>query len=156
MKRNLGSGERYWPTMLRSFAALTAVVSAAIADPASAKNEKAYQRLYCAGMELEHRLSDGARIDCLDTEFAIEVDYVDHWAESVGQALYYAAATKRKPGIILLCPSSSNERVHGGCNRDLVRLDGALSLGGHPVTVWACAIDKDLSLATCKQTVSGG
>jgi hypothetical protein len=98
----------------------------------------------------------GARIDCLTAEYAIEVDYVDHWAESVGQALYYASATKRKPGIILLCPSSSSERVYGGCLRDLYRLDGALSLVSRQVTVWVCVLDQDRSLATCKQTVSSG
>jgi hypothetical protein len=135
-------------------AAIAALVGVLIASPAVAKDEKFYQRMYCAGMELEHLLSDGARIDCLNAEYAIEVDYVDHWAESVGQALYYASATKRKPGIILLCPSSSNQRVYGGCLRDLYRLDGALSLVGRPVTVWACVLDQDRSLATCKQTVS--
>jgi hypothetical protein len=140
-------------------AALTALVATSLlvaaGSSADAKNEKHWQRLYCAGMELEHRLADGARIDCLNAEYAIEVDYVDHWAESIGQALYYASATKRKPGIILLCPSSTDERIYGGCLRDLYRLDGALSEVDKPVTVWACVLDQDVSLATCKQTVSG-
>jgi hypothetical protein len=134
-----------------AIAALALLVSIA---NSSAKDEKHWQRIYCAGMELEHVLRDGARIDCLNSEYAIEVDYVDHWAESIGQALYYAAASRRKPGIILLCPSSSNERIYGRCQRDLYRLDGALSLAGIPVTVWACVLDQDRSLATCKQTVS--
>ncbi len=105
-------------------------------------------------MELEHRLSDGARVDCLNSTYAIEVDYVDHWAESVGQALYYASATHRKPGIILLCPSTVNKRIYGGCLRDLIRLDGALSLVGRQVTVWACAIDADKTIQTCQWTES--
>jgi hypothetical protein len=51
---------------------------------ACAKDEKHWQRVYCADMELEHVLNDGARVDCLSPNFAIEVDYVDHWAESIG------------------------------------------------------------------------
>jgi hypothetical protein len=47
-----------------------ALVAALIASPAVAKDEKFYQRMYCAGMELEHRLNDGARIDCLTAEYA--------------------------------------------------------------------------------------
>ena len=61
---------------------------ALIPSIAHAKDKKHWQRVYCVGMELEHRLSDGARVDCLNGTYAIEVDYVDHWAESVGQALY--------------------------------------------------------------------
>jgi hypothetical protein len=57
-------------------------------------------------MELEKHLPSGGRVDCLAAEYAIEVDWANHWAEALGQSLYYAGATNRKPGIILLCGQS--------------------------------------------------
>jgi hypothetical protein len=50
----------------------------------------------------EVRLWDSTRVDLLNAEYAIEVDWPEKWAEAIGQSLYYAALTDRKPGIILL------------------------------------------------------
>ena len=73
---------------------------------ASKAQESIYQRRYCEGMELEKHLPSGGRVDCLSPVYAIEVEWAQHWAEDVGQSLYYAGATNRKPGIILLCEQS--------------------------------------------------
>ena len=67
--------------------------------------ERLWQHLYCEGMELEKHLPSGGRIDCLSSEYAIEVEWAKHWAEAVGQSLYDAAAAGRKPGIILFVRS---------------------------------------------------
>lgn len=64
--------------------------------------ESHYVEQYCTG-EIEHRLQDGTRIDCLTDEYAIEVDKCHKWAEAIGQALYYANSTGRKPKIVLIC-----------------------------------------------------
>lgn len=99
-------------------------------------------------MELEHRLSSGGRVDCLDSEYAIEVDYADKWAEAIGQSLYYAASTQRKPAVILLCPSS---QIHeeGLCRSYLYRMDAALRFANQRIKVWECFLDSDRSLSTC-------
>lgn len=59
--------------------------------------------------ELEVRLWDGTRVDMLSDEWAIEVDWSGKWAESIGQSLYYAELTGRKPGIILLVKDVQRE-----------------------------------------------
>ena len=51
---------------------------------------------------MEHQLWDRTRVDLLNSEYAIEIDFAKKWAEAIGQALYYAEMTGKKPGIILL------------------------------------------------------
>lgn len=52
--------------------------------------------------DMEFVLSDSARVDCLTDEYAIEVDFAKKWAEGIGQALYYAKQTRRKPAVALI------------------------------------------------------
>lgn len=47
-------------------------------------------------------LWDRTRPDLLNKEYAFEVDWAPKWAEAIGQSLYYAAVTRKKPAIILL------------------------------------------------------
>jgi hypothetical protein len=51
--------------------------------------EKEYQAAWCAG-QTEYVLPDRTRIDCLTNDFAIEIDFADHWNQSPGQALFYS------------------------------------------------------------------
>lgn len=78
----------------------------------SVLHEKDYQRYWCKkhNGELEYLLSDGTRVDCLTTEYAVEVEYAKKWAEAVGQALFYAKITGRKPGIVLIMADKGDER----------------------------------------------
>ncbi|MDZ4185777.1 MAG: hypothetical protein U1D97_12450 [Desulfuromonadales bacterium] len=68
------------------------------------KHEKDYQNAWCSEMngKVEVRLDDGTRVDCLTDEYAVEVDFAKKWAESIGQSLYYADRTGRKPGVLLI------------------------------------------------------
>ena len=54
----------------------------------------------------EYALPDRTRVDCLTAHYAIEIEYPKHWAESIGQALYYAQATNRLPVVIFLMSRS--------------------------------------------------
>ena len=57
--------------------------------------EVEYQHAYCSansGIE-EYKLPDKTRVDCLTEKYAIEFDFHNKWAESIGQALYYAEIT---------------------------------------------------------------
>lgn len=70
----------------------------------SKKDEKYYQTKICTefGGEMEHVLFDRTRVDCLTDKYAIEVDFAKKWAEGIGQSLYYADVTGKKPAIVLI------------------------------------------------------
>ena len=93
-------------------------------------NSTAILAAFCLahGGELEHRLPDGARVDCLTATHAWEIDPSEKWAEAIGQALYYAVATDRTPGIVLVVDTPT------GC-RHLKRLWAALAPVSVPVQV---------------------
>jgi hypothetical protein len=40
----------------------------------------------------------------------VEVEFAPKWAESIGQALYYAQNTGRKPGVLLILRNDKDER----------------------------------------------
>jgi hypothetical protein len=65
------------------------------------KYERDYQKIFCKNLngKIEYRLIDRSRIDCLTSEYAIEIDYGKKWAEAIGQSLYYSYMTNRKAGI---------------------------------------------------------
>ena len=78
--------------------------------------------------DIEVRQWDGTRVDILTPKFAIEVDWAKsgkHF-EAIGQALYYAIVTDRRPGIILLRRGSDDDRfIHrtqAVCSRYGIRL----------------------------------
>lgn len=53
--------------------------------------------------QVEVRLWDRTRVDMINDKYAIEVDWAHKWAEGIGQSLYYAEVTGKKPALILLC-----------------------------------------------------
>lgn len=96
---------------------------------ARAATEDDHVREWCPiGAEVEFRLEDGTRVDCLTDEYAIEVDWAHKWAEAIGQSLYYADQTGRKPGILLIV----------GCHdwRYVTRLLAAIQAQPRPIRVW--------------------
>jgi len=66
--------------------------------------EKFYQKIFCNKMKgsLEYKLSDGSRIDCLTSTYAVEVDFANKWHESIGQSLYYSLESGKKPAVLLI------------------------------------------------------
>ena len=63
--------------------------------------ESWYVEQSCTG-EVEVRLSDRTRVDCLTDQYAIEYDFTNKWYEAIGQALHYGLMTGRKAGIVLV------------------------------------------------------
>ena len=55
-------------------------------------------------------LWDLTRVDCLSKDYAIEFDFAKKWAESIGQSLYYAEMTKKKPAVVLILKDWSDMR----------------------------------------------
>lgn len=100
--------------------------------------EKDYQNAWCS---LHHGtqevvLSDKARIDCLTQTHAVEFDFAKKWAESIGQALYYAQATNKKAGIVLIIEDIQKDQKY------LDRVKTVASL--YNITLWTI-FPKDVS-----------
>jgi hypothetical protein len=78
------------------------------------ENEDYYNRLFCTEMggQAEYVLPDRSRVDCLTNTHAFEADWAQGLKvyESIGQALYYSAETRRQPGILLLIKNKNSER----------------------------------------------
>jgi len=71
--------------------------------------EADYVHAYCKGIE-EYVLPDRTRVDCLTDDYAIEFDWAKKWAESIGQSLYYAKMTGKKPAVALIIKSDAEKR----------------------------------------------
>jgi hypothetical protein len=73
-------------------------------------NERYYQSKLCEKLngKMEYILRDRTRVDCLTDEYAIEVDFAKKWAEGIGQSLYYAHMTHRKPAIGFIMSKDDN------------------------------------------------
>jgi hypothetical protein len=72
--------------------------------------EKDYQASWCnaRGGIQEYRLDDGARVDCLLPEYAVEFDFGPKWAECIGQAIFYGKQTNRTGACVLILESESD------------------------------------------------
>ncbi|MBQ4123838.1 hypothetical protein IJD44_09010 [bacterium] len=78
-------------------------------DANTVMHEKDYVQKYCSG-NIEYVLPDKTRIDCLTDEYAIEFDYAKKWAESIGQSLYYAKKTGKKPAVAIILKKESDKK----------------------------------------------
>lgn len=78
---------------------------------------------------IEVVLSDRTRVDILTDSHAIEVDFAENWAQSIGQALHYEGMTGKKAGVLLIMKGYEEERF-------LERLMGVAAKHGIDVWVW--------------------
>lgn len=94
-------------------------------------NEKWYQQRWCdqQGGEVEVRLKDKTRCDCLTDDYAIEVDFSKKWAEAIGQSLHYAKMTGEQAGILLIVEGSKDKK-------HLTRLKNIIDYHNLPIRVW--------------------
>ena len=74
--------------------------------------EKFYQNRFCTldVGQVEVRLMDKTRVDCLTQTHAIEFDFASKWAEAIGQSLYYSMQTGKLAGIALILEKQSDQR----------------------------------------------
>jgi len=100
--------------------------------------ESYYQKIVCNKMngQIEYRLEDKSRVDCLTSTYAIEFDFANKWAESIGQSLYYKAMTNKKSGVVLIMENGAKDIKY------LKRLNKVAI--EYNITVWT--IDKNLVL----------
>lgn len=115
-----------------------------VLSPAAAKRkhkEKTYQEHFAeqcrqGGKQkalTEYRLDDGTRVDVLTKTYAIEADFANKWAEAIGQALYYALSTGKKPGVLLIMEDPAKDLKY------YYRLQTVAAVYG--ITIWT--IDAD-------------
>ena len=76
------------------------------------QTESYYVNQWCTGDfgRKEAVLWDMTRVDCLAKDYAIEFDFAKKWAESIGQSLYYAKMTGKKPAVVLILTSLADYR----------------------------------------------
>ena len=78
------------------------------------ENEDYYNRQFCSKVsgQVEYKLPDRLRVDCLTDAHAYEADCADGSKvyESIRQSLYYAAETGKKPGILLLVRKKNSDK----------------------------------------------
>lgn len=112
------------------------IFAAAGIPSAAAKHlhlEKEFQRAWCEKERgtMEVVLDDGARVDCLTDEYAVEFDFAAKWAESIGQSLYYAQKTGKKPAVMLIMEKPGDERFAARLNAVAEK---------HGITVWTMKV----------------
>lgn len=66
--------------------------------------------LYNANVEVV--LWDNTRVDLVNEEYAIEVDWANKWQQAIGQSVYYSIVTNKKPAIILLVNDLDQDLRH--------------------------------------------
>ncbi len=132
IKRQIKPGVFLSPLLFCVAFAIIANLLFCIASAVVAKQpERYYQEAWCEerGGETEVVLKDRTRVDCLTDEYAIEFDFARKWAEAVGQSLYYAVMTKKKPGIVLIMSGKKDRKY-------LKRLDAVIREYRLPVRIW--------------------
>lgn len=61
---------------------------------------------------MEYENIDKTRVDCLTEFHAVEFDFYNKWAESIGQALYYGFMTGKKPKVVLILENQKWQMVY--------------------------------------------
>ena len=77
-------------------------------------NEASYQDAWCSihGGVTEYENADHTRVDCLTKTHAVEFDFANKWAESIGQALHYGLMTGKKPKVVLILDNPKTQMVY--------------------------------------------
>lgn len=91
--------------------------------------ESDYQTEWCKG-QIEVRLPDQTRVDCLTDEYAIEIDFANKWKQAIGQSLHYALVTGKKPAIALIVRQPSDQKY-------VEQLKAVLAANELEITVYA-------------------
>ena len=112
-----------WMAILFLFLATTA--------SAAQHFESHYQTIWCneRNGQIEYRLPDKTRCDCLTNTHAVEVEFSQKWAEGIGQALYYSLQTGKRAGIVLILETKADRR-------HWIRLNSTIQHFNLPIDTW--------------------
>lgn len=78
----------------------------------------------------------GGRADLVTDEYAIEIEWAPKWKEAIGQALWYALNTRKKPAIILILENEDQYKY-------FIQLNSALDFGNLSETIQVMAFPND-------------
>ncbi len=97
------------------------------------------------GGQREYSVESG-RVDLLTDEFAYEIEWANKWKESIGQSIWYALQTNKKPAIILLIRSESDYKY-------FIQLNSALEYANlkNQITVYLFPNDFKESIEASKK-----
>jgi hypothetical protein len=98
--------------------------------------EKWYQQRWCDAHngEMEVVLPDNTRCDCVTATHAIEFDFGEKWAESIGQSLYYGLQTGKTPGVVLILEEEKDDKYW-------LRLNTTVEHYDLPIDTWSTSED---------------
>ncbi len=77
-------------------------------------SEAMYVDVWCraqCGMQ-EFVNPDFTRVDCLTARHAVEFDFANKWAESIGQALHYQLMTGKRAKVVLILERPEKQMVY--------------------------------------------
>lgn len=102
---------------MKTLLALTLLTLPAMAEDRSHWDEVTWTDYLIAqhredGWDGPHRTPDGSYVDVMMPGYAAEVDWAGKWQEGIGQCLFYAIATNRKPCLILLIKDWKTDRKY--------------------------------------------
>ena len=102
--------------------------------------ESWYQERWCDAHdgEIEVVLPDNTRCDCVTATHAIEFDFGEKWAESIGQSLYYGKELEKIPGVVLILEEESDRKYW-------TRLTSTIDHYALPIDTWETNEDDYLS-----------
>lgn len=87
------------------------------------ENEWTKQHAEEYNAKFDQRLWDDTRPDLTSGVMVYEVDWADKWAEAIGQSLYYASQTGKRPVIILLVRNRDDYIHVFRCQRALEKVE---------------------------------
>ena len=93
--------------------------------------ERYYQEVWCGdhGGQVEVRLPDKTRADCVTKTHAIEFDFANKWAEAIGQSLYYSLQTGKRAGVVLILEKPGDYKFW-------IRLNTTIKHFNLPIDTW--------------------
>lgn len=93
---------------------LILILSAQSCDAKRLHKEADYQNFWCKCHNgiTEYKNQDYTRVDCLTETHAVEFDFANKWAESIGQALHYQYLTGKKAKVVLILEYPAKEMCY--------------------------------------------
>lgn len=127
---------------------ISLLLSVSITLPIYAKRihvEQWYQIKWCKDKgEIEYRLPDKTRVDCLTKDHAVEFDFANKWAEAIGQSLHYSKMTGKKAGIVIIVEEDADMKYVDILNNVIERFN-------LPIDIWEMRDNEENKRETTKE-----
>ncbi len=100
--------------MKKVFLIIVFILASQISYAKHLYKEADYQNYWCKYNNgiTEYKNPDYTRVDCLTKNHAVEFDFANKWAESIGQALHYQYYTGKRAKVVLILENPSKEMCY--------------------------------------------